>query len=349
VLLYLGRRLVWAVLLAFVVAVITFVVFFVLPTTIHNRTNDRGLDIHAQFQADGGSTVSQFLHFLHHVVIQGDLGESTSQGIPVTAVVFERLPVTFSLVLGGVLIWLLIAFPIGILSALHPRSLLDKGSMVFVLIGASAHSVWVSLLLSYIFGVRLHAFPIAGYCDFHHHVNSENGCWGAGFWAYHMVLPWVAFSLVFAALYARMIRASLLEVLEEDYIRTARAKGASEARVVRNHALRNALLPVVTMLGMDVGIAFGGAIFIESVFDLPGIGRLFYQSIIFGDVPVIMGIALLISFVVVIANLIVDVLYAFIDPRVGMSGAGSASLVPGPKRASRRRRRAQAAATESAT
>ena len=347
-LLYLGRRLLWAFLLAFVVALLTFVVFFVLPTTIHNRTNDRGLDIHAQFGAQGGSTVSQFLHFLRHVVINGDLGQSTAANAPVTGVVFERLPVTFSLVLGGMLIWLLIAFPIGILSALHPRSLLDKGSMVFVLIGASAHSVWVSLLLSYIFGVKLHLFPIAGYCDFHHHPGSENGCWGAGFWAYHMVLPWVAFSLVFAALYARMIRASLLEVLEEDYIRTARAKGASTARIVRRHVLRNAMLPVVTMLGMDVGVAFGGAIFIESIFDLPGIGRLFYTSIIFGDVPVIMGIMLTISFAVVIANLVVDVLYAVLDPRVATSDAGSASLVPGPER-SRRRRQARAAVSESAT
>jgi peptide/nickel transport system permease protein len=348
VLLYLGRRLVWAVLLAFVVAVITFVVFFVLPTTIHNQTNDRGFDIHAQFFPHGGSTPSQFMQFLGHVIIHGDLGQSTAANTPVTNVVFERLPVTFSLVLGGMLIWLLIAFPVGILSALHPRSLLDKGSMVFVLIGASAHSVWVSLLLSYIFGVKLHLFPIAGYCDFHHHPGSENGCWGAGYWAYHMVLPWFAFSLVFAALYARMIRASLLEVLEEDYIRTARAKGASTARIVRSHALRNAMLPVVTMLGMDVGIAFGGAIFIESIFDLPGIGRLFYTSIIFGDVPVIMGIMLMISFAVVIANLFVDVIYAFLDPRIAMSGGGSASLVPAPKRV-RRRRRARAAVTESAT
>jgi peptide/nickel transport system permease protein len=162
-----------------------------------------------------------------------------------------------------------------------------------------------------------------------------------------MVLPWFAFSLVFAALYARMIRASLLEVLEEDYIRTARAKGASEARVVRSHALRNALLPIVTMLGMDVGIAFGGAIFIESVFGLPGIGQLFFTSIRFGDVPVIMGIELLIAFCVVVLNLVVDILYAVIDPRVGASGEGSASLVPGPVLG--RRRRVRAPATESAT
>jgi peptide/nickel transport system permease protein len=340
--------LVWAILLAFVVALITFVVFFVLPSSIHNPTNDRGLDLHAQFDAKGGSTPAQFVHFLRHVVVHGDLGESTAAAIPVTEVVRQRLPVTISLVLGGVLVWLLIAFPIGILSALHPRSFLDKGLMAFVLFGVSAHSVWVSLLLSYIFGVKLHVFPIAGYCDFHTNPNNEQGCSGAGPWAYHMVLPWVAFSLVFAALYARMIRASLLEVLEEDYIRTARAKGASNARVVRSHALRNAMLPVVTMLGMDVGIAFGGAIFIESVFDLPGIGQLFFTSIRFGDVPVIMGIELLIAFAVVVLNLLVDVLYAVIDPRVGASGEGSASLVPGPTRGGRRRR-VRAPATESAT
>jgi peptide/nickel transport system permease protein len=347
VLLYLGRRLVWAVLLAFVVMLITFVVFFVMPTKLYSPQSERGFDVHAQFDAQGAFPV-QFLHFLRHVVLHGDLGQSTAAGIPVTDVIRQRLPVTASLLLGGLVLWLLIAFPIGILSALHPRTLVDKGLMLVVVAGASAHSVWVSLLLSYVFGVKLHVLPIAGYCDFHYHADSENGCGGPRYWASHMILPWVAFALVFAALYARMIRASLLEVLGEDYIRTARAKGASSARVVRSHALRNAMLPVITMLGMDVGFVFGGTLFIESVFNLPGMGRQFVSSIGSGDVAVIMGIELLISFVVIVTNLLVDVLYVVIDPRVGASGEGSASLVPGPA-LGRRRRGARAPATESAT
>jgi peptide/nickel transport system permease protein len=341
VLAFLLRRLVWAIVLTFVVAVITFVVFFVMPSLIHNPTSDRGLDIHPQFDASGSIPV-QFLHFLRHVALHGDLGQSRQAGVPVTDVIRQRLPVTLSLMVGGMVIWLLIAFPIGILSALRPRSLLDKGLMVFVLVGASAHAVWVSLLLSYIFGVRLHWFPIAGYCDFHYHADSVSGCGGPRFWAYHMVLPWFAYGLVFAALYARMIRASLLEVLDEDYVRTARAKGASSARVIRSHVMRNAMLPVITMLGMDIGVAFGGALFVESIFELPGLGRQFYWSLIYGDVPMIMGITLMISFVVVIVNLVVDILYAVVDPRILASEGSSGSLVPAPAR----RRRAQSAVSE---
>ena len=343
---FLFRRLGWAIVLTFVVALLTFVIFFVLPSSIHNQTSDRGLDIHAQFDAQG-SIPAQFLHFVRHVALHGDLGQSIQAGVPVTDVLRQRLPVTLSLLLGGMLLWLLIAFPIGILSALYPRSLLDKGLMVLVVAGASAHAVWVSLLLSYFLGFKLHWFPISGYCDFHYHgPNSTSGCGGPKFWAYHLALPWLTYALVFAALYARMIRASLLEVLDEDYIRTARAKGASEARVVRKHALRNAMLPVITMLGMDVGIAFAGVLFIETVFELPGIGQQFYWSVRYGDVPVIMGLTLIISFVVVIANLILDILYAVVDPRIRASEAASGSLVPAPSR--RRRRAGSSAVSESA-
>ena len=340
---FLLRRLVWAIVLTFVVALLTFVVFFVMPSLIHSPINDRGLDLHPQFDAEGSIPV-QFLHFLRHAALQGDLGQSKQAGIPVTDVIRERLPVTISLVAGGMVIWLLIAFPIGILSALRPRSLLDKGLMVLVVAGASAHAVWVSLLLSYIFGLRLHWFPIAGYCDFHYHANSTSGCGGPRYWAYHMILPWLAFGLFFAALYARMIRASLLEVLDEDYVRTARAKGASTARVIHRHVLRNAMLPVITMLGMDVGVAFGGALFVESIFGLPGIGQEYYWSLRYGDVPMIMGITLMISFVVVVVNLVVDVLYAVADPRIRAGDAASGSLVPVPAP----RRRAQGAVSESA-
>ena len=132
---------------------------------------------------------------------------------------------------------MLIAFPIGVLSALYPRSLFDKGLMVFVLIGVSAHPVWLGLVFSYVGGVKLHLFPVGGYCDLHYQAESTNLCGGPRYWAYHLVLPWLTFAFLFAALYARMIRASLLETMDEDYVRTARAKGAGECRVMRKHVL----------------------------------------------------------------------------------------------------------------
>jgi peptide/nickel transport system permease protein len=345
---FLVRRLGWAITLTFAVTLVTFVVFFVLPTHYNNaRRNERGTDLQTQFDARGSVPV-QYLHFLGHVVLHFDLGTSRASDEPVTDVLRRTLPVTASLVLGGVILWLLLAFPIGVLSALRPRSLLDKGLMLLVVTGAAAHPVWVSLLFSYFFGVRLHVFPISGYCDFVYHADSSYGCGGPRFWAFHMTLPWITYALVFAALYARMIRGSLMETMEEDYVRTARAKGASTFRVVRRHALRNAMLPVITMLGMDVGVAFAGALFIEDVFDLPGMGRLFVNSIGAGDVPVIMGIALVVSFAVVIANLLVDMLYSIADPRIRTSTMGGMIRVSRAESRALSSGQAQTPATESA-
>ena len=145
--------------------------------------------------------------------------------------------------------------------------------MVFVLIGISAHPVWHRAVLSYFFGFKLNMFPVAGYCDFFYDPRSSSLCGGPRYWAYHMILPWITFALLFAALYARMIRAGVLEALSEDYVRTALGEGRGGCGGACEHVLRNALLPVVTMVGMDVGLAFGGAIFIETVFRLPGWDR----------------------------------------------------------------------------
>lgn len=319
---FIVRRLTWAIVLTFVVTLVTFVVFFILPKHFSNgRRNERGTDILTPFDARGAVPVA-YLSFLGHVALHADLGKSRASDEPVTTVIGRTLPVTASLVIGGMILWLLIAFPLGILSALRPRSLIDKGAMAFVLIGAACHPLWLSLLFSYTFGARLHWFPIAGYCDFSHVKDSSNGCFGPRYWALHMTLPWITYGVIFAALYARMIRASLLETMEEDYIRTARAKGAGTSRIVRRHALRNAMLPIITMLGMDVGVAFAGALFIEQIYDLPGMGRLFVNAIGAGDTAVIMGIALVVSFAVVIANLVVDILYSVADPRIRTSSAG---------------------------
>src|SRR4051794_31432768 len=251
------RRLVWGVLLCFIVTFIAFVVFFVIPGEARPAPGQHGLvemTLQAQFNLHG-SVPAQYLGFMKHVLLHGDVGVSRLTGQPAMNMIKDGFPITLSLIIGGSILFLLIAFPIGIFSALHPRSFVDKGLMLLVLVGVSAHPVWLGLVLSYVFGVKLHAFPVAGYCDFVR-PGVAHLCGGPKYWAYHMVLPWVTFALLFAALYARMIRANVLETLGEDYVRTARAKGAGGWRVMRGHVLRNAMLPIVAMLGMDIGIAF---------------------------------------------------------------------------------------------
>jgi peptide/nickel transport system permease protein len=344
VLLFIVKRLIWAVLLVVVVSLITFVIFIGLPNrTINSRQGLVTPNLQAQWHLDGHSMPEKYLLFLKRVALHGDFGQSMRQPIKVREMITSALPVTASLVIGGTIMFLLLAFPIGLLSALRPRSLLDKGLMVLLLVGVSAHPVFLGLILSYFFGFKWHVFPIAGYCNMHYHAGDI--CGGPRYWAYHMVLPWITFAFLFAALYARMIRASVLEALEEDYVRTARAKGASSFRVLRRHVAQNALLPVVSMLGMDIGIAFGGAIFIETVFDLPGVGQQLYRALGGADEPVILGVALLVSVAVVIANLIADLLYCVIDPRIGLKSGRSESA---DVRLRRRRRAGARELTETA-
>jgi peptide/nickel transport system permease protein len=212
---------------------------------------------------------------------------------------------------------MLIAIPVGVLSALRPRSLLDRASMTFVLIGISAHPIWIGLIFAYFFGYRWHITPITGYRDFINPPPYQSG--GPVQWAYHMILPWATFAILFAALYVRMIRANVLETMNEDYVRTARAKGAPEPRVLRSHILRNALLPIVTMLGMDIGIALGGAIFTETVYSLPGLGRTSIQALNNYDTPTVQGVIVFATIAIIVFNLVVDLLYAWIDPRIRLA------------------------------
>jgi peptide/nickel transport system permease protein len=242
------------------------------------------------------------------------LGYSFQNGASVRSIIVQDAGVTASLVFGGVIFWLMLSIPIGILSALRPRSLFDRFAMVFVLIGISCPPLWLGLLLAYIFGFKLGWTPIADYCNLSSSAGGE--CSGLGHWAYHLILPWASFTFLFAALYARLIRASLLETANEDYVRTARAKGASGRRVLVHHMLRNSMLPIITMLGMDIAIALGGVIFIEKVFNLHGLGVELLDSAHTGDIPVVVGIVVFITVVVIIANLIVDVAYAWLDPRI---------------------------------
>jgi peptide/nickel transport system permease protein len=326
---YLVRRVAWAALLFGVMSFVTYLIFFVIPTessTIGRGQASETIDLRTVIPLEG-SLLHEYGQFVS-MVLHGDLGHSYVTRREVSGIILDAAPVTASLVFGGAIVWLLIAIPVGLLSALRPRSLLDRCATVFVLIGISAHPVWIGLILSYVVGEKLGLAPGGGYCDL---VSPSTSCGGPLQWAWHLWLPWLTFALMFAAIYMRMVRASVLEALGEDYVRTARAKGASEARIMRHHVLRNALLPVVTMLGMDIGLALGGAVFVERVFGLPGLGGIALQSLARRDLPVIMGVVLFGTFCVIVLNLIVDLLYTAIDPRsrlhhTDFEGSGAPAL-----------------------
>jgi peptide/nickel transport system permease protein len=254
--------------------------------------------------------------FLKRLVVDQDLGRSFTGRLSVNSVVGAAAPVTASLVFGGAILWMLLAVPVGVFSALRPRTVMDRVAMVFVLIGISAHPVWIGLLFAWFFGYKLGLTPITGYCEV---FSPQQGCGGPIQWAYHLILPWVTFMILFAALYVRMIRATTMETLNEDYVRTARAKGAPEWLVLRSHVLRNAMLPIVTMLGMDIGIALGGAVFTETVYGLPGLGKTLVRSIETFDLPLTVGIVVFTTISIIVFNLIVDLLYAWVDPRIRLA------------------------------
>jgi peptide/nickel transport system permease protein len=315
--------LLWAVVLFIAVTVITYIIFFIIPAdparaVAGKNPTPQMIEEARHYLGIDKPVYIQYVRFLDRLVIHQNLGRSFANRESVNSEVGKAAPVTASLVFGGAIAWMLIALPIGILSALRPRSLLDRASMTFVLIGVSAHPVWIGLIFSYFFGYKWHITPISGYCDF---INPSAGadCGGPVQWAYHMILPWMTFAVLFAALYVRMIRANVLEALNEDYVRTARAKGAPEGRVVRVHVLRNALLPVVTMLGMDIGLALGGAVFTETIYSLPGLGRTAVQALGTLDLPTVEGIVVFSTLAIIVFNLIVDLLYAWIDPRIRLA------------------------------
>ena len=318
---YLIRRVLWAGVLFLCITVVTYVIFFVIPANPAQLVAGRSATMEDVQRAEHFLGLDQPVYvqygkFVKRLVWERSLGTSFATRQDVNDVVLRAAPVTASLVLGGAVVWLLISVPIGILSALKPRSLLDRGAMTFVLIGISSHPVWIGLILAYTIGYKLGLAPISGYCDM---INPSTGCGGPIDWAWHMMLPWLTFALLFAATYTRFIRAQVLETLNEDYVRTARAKGASESRVMFSHVLRNALLTVVTILGLDIGLALGGAIFTESVFGLPGLGQVALESIQGYDLPIVQGVVVFATLAIMTVTLIVDCLYAWIDPRIRLN------------------------------
>jgi peptide/nickel transport system permease protein len=321
VLRYLARRFIWAIVLFIAVTLVAYVLFFLIPNdparlVAGKAATDADVKRAAHFLGTDRPFYVQYAKFLDRLIIHQNLGFSFANRQSVNAIVGNAAPVTASLVFGGAVFWMLLALPIGILSALRPRSLLDRASMTFVLIGISAHPIWIGLIFAYFFGFKLHWTPITGYCDF---INPSTECGGPVQWAYHLVLPWATFAILFAALYVRMIRANVLDTMNEDYVRTARAKGAPEHRVLRSHILRNAMLPVVTMLGMDISLALGGAVFTETVYSLPGLGKTAVFGLNNNDIPTVEGVIVFATLAIIVFNLVVDLLYALIDPRIRLT------------------------------
>jgi peptide/nickel transport system permease protein len=309
-------RLLASIVLFFAITLFVFIVFFVMPQPRVKGPGRGGnaddLDIRDSIHLSG-TMIHQYEQFVYGFVRHGYVGRSYANRQEVRSIIFRAAPVTLSLVLGGVIFWLLLSIPIGVMSALRPRSLLDRAGMLFVLIGVSAHPAWLGLILGYLLGYKLQIFPFSGYCEF---FTPTTVCGGPTQWVYHLLLPWFVFALLYAAMYARMIRASTMETLDLEFVRTARAKGASEFKVVRSHVLRHAMLPIVTMIGMDIGTALGGVIFIESVFSLPGLGGTLRGAIPGRDLPLILGVVMFTTVAILVLNLIVDLAYAVIDPRI---------------------------------
>jgi peptide/nickel transport system permease protein len=326
---YVVRRILWAIALLVICSAVVFAIFYIFPTAdpaklragraasaeqIEQIRHSLGLD---------DPKYQQFLRYMAGVFtpykneekgVDGpfDLGTSFFQNNkPVREIIFDRLPATVFLVTGAVVIWLAIAIPVGIISAVKRRSLLDRTTMITSLAFISAPVFWLGLVALYLFAQdvgQIAIFPgIGSYND----AETFTGR------AESLILPWLVLAAATAAIYARYLRSQLIDVMSEDYIRTARAKGLSEQRVIWRHGVRSAITPIVTLLGLDVGVLLAGnAILTESVFNIPGVGKETVTAIGQSDLPMIQGIVLFGAFFIVIFNLIVDILYAYLDPRV---------------------------------
>jgi peptide/nickel transport system permease protein len=316
---YIVRRLIGMVFLLILVSAVTFFIFNVFPSTdpaLLRAGRQPTAESIARIREDLGldrSIFAQFGDYIYNIFAHLDFGSSYITNKEVLDQIFENLPATISLAVGGVVVWLTFGLSIGIISAVRHRSLLDRIAIGLSLIAISAPVYWLGLVALYLFAPDFGVFGLGFVGGQGSYVPISED---PGKWFQSLILPWFVLATTFAAVYARLLRGSLLDVLGEDYIRTARAKGLSERKVVLKHGVRSAITPVVTVLGLDIGILLGGAILTESVFNIPGIGRLAFDAIVRGDLPIVQGTVLFGAFFIVIMNLIVDILYAFLDPRV---------------------------------
>jgi peptide/nickel transport system permease protein len=317
---YIIRRLLWGVVLLIAVSALTFVLFRILPTADPAKLRAGRLQspkIIAEIRQNLGldkPLLTQFWLYMKGIFLHFDLGFSYYSNAPVKELIFNRLPATLSLVLGGAVIWLVAGLGIGIISARRAGSRLDRASMGTALVLVSAPEYWLGLLALFFFATDIGKFPILPGAGSYVGLTVDPAKWFTS-----LIMPWLVVAAGTAAIYARLLRGSLIETMGEDYIRTARAKGLTERRVVLRHGMRSAINPIVTVLGIDIAVLLGSAVLVETVFDIPGIGRLNYTAITHSDYPIVQGTVLLAALFVVVANIVVDIIYAFLDPRVRYS------------------------------
>lgn len=315
---YIIRRLLWSVVVIVLVTLLAFIIFFVLPSTDptiafagKQPTEELKAEVAKNLNLDEPLPI-QYLTFVRHIFL-GDqfgwpgFGKSYNTRAPIRDELFSRLIVTLQLAIGALVVWLALGIAIGVLSALKRRSFADRAAMGFALVAISMPVFFLGILGLYLFWKILGINPGTGYTGFR-----ENPI---EFFS-HMWLPWLVLALLFAAVYARIVRGSMLDVMGEDYIRTARAKGVPERSVVVRHMLRPAIAPVITLAGIDFALLIGGAVVTESVFNLPGIGAYVLDAVGNNDLPVAMGVTVIAAVFVTMMNLVVDIAYGFLDPRV---------------------------------
>jgi peptide/nickel transport system permease protein len=322
VLRYIIRRLLWVAVLLVVVSFLTFIIFYTLPSADPAQLRagrQPNPELVQQIRENLGLDdpwYQQYWHYMDRLVFHFDFGYSYQNNADVKEQLFDRLPASVSVAVGAAVVWLLTGIAVGVISAVRSRSVLDRTTMGLSLLAISAPVYWLGLVCLYLFASDIGKFPVSFFKGAGSYVPFSQD---PATWFQSLILPWFVLAAGFAALYARLLRANLIEVMSEDYIRTARAKGLSERRVVLKHGVRSAITPIVTALGLDLGVLLGGTILIETVFNIPGVGRYSYDAIQNADLPVIQGTVLLGAFFIVMANLVVDIVYAFLDPRVRYS------------------------------
>jgi peptide/nickel transport system permease protein len=304
---YILRRLLQSAFVIFGVACVTFLVLRLVPgdparLMVPPGTSEKVVDSLRKELGTDQPLIVQFGRFLGGL-LQGDLGQSFRQGRPVLELVLDALPATLALASTTMLTAVLVAVPLGIAAAYRSGGILDRVILIFSLAGQSVPNFWLGVMLVLVFAIRLQWFPAIG-------MGGPRS----------IVLPTLTLALILIAILVRTVRQSMLEALNEDYVRTARAKGMPETKVVLVHALKNAAIPLVTILGLQVGFVLGGAFVVELIFDWPGVGLLALEAIRTRDFPVVQGVVILVAAVFTFANLAVDIAYAYLNPRVRMGG-----------------------------
>jgi ABC-type dipeptide/oligopeptide/nickel transport system permease component len=305
VLTYIIRRIFQSIIVLFGISVIAFLLIYAVPADPARviAGPKASAAVIAQIRLDLGLNLPIYLQYLHYMgaLLHGNLGVSYIFHRPVTSMILERVGPTTELAIGCWIAELVIGIPLGIYTARHANTKRDMILSTLALVGISLPVYWLGLVLLYFFGFKIAIFPLGGYGD------------GA---IQYLILPAITYGITGAAYYTRLLKSSMLEIMNSDYIRTARAKGASERRVIWRHVVRNALIPVVTFGGIDIGYLLAGVVLLEATFNWNGMGLLAYQSIENQDIPVIMGTVLLLACTVVLFNLLVDIAYGFVDPRI---------------------------------